>query len=176
MRFQTIRSPRKNRSFELVLRAFQSTLSDSFWNTMHKTSLLNNKSPIKSVLCWRTAVEEQSSGSTCFVRVLCHPGYGDAADFRVTEAQQESSVGFGHQHVLSLLFIHKAKNRPGTYKHTNTWTQTSMHKRMFTQTKADRLLSYVYCSVSSWFVYKGLHDMDDWGLNKNRQAENTRES
>lgn len=64
-------------------------------------------------------MEKQSNGSTCFVRVLCDPGYGDATNFRVTEAQQEGSVGFGHQHVLSLLFIHKAKNRPETYKHTN---------------------------------------------------------
>lgn len=68
-------------------------------------------------------MEKQSNGSTCFVRVLCDPGYGDATDFRVTEAQQEGSVGFGHQHVLSLLFIHKAKNRP---------EDIQAHKRMNT--------------------------------------------
>lgn len=50
--------------------------------------------------------------STRFVRVLCHPGDGDAPDLRVTEAEQEGPVGLGHQHVLGLLFIHKAQDRP----------------------------------------------------------------
>lgn len=82
------------------------------------------------------SVEEQSNGSTCFVRVLCHPGYGDATDFRVTEAQQEGSVGFGHQHVLSLLFIHKAKNCSGKYKHTSTREHKRTQKRAFAHREA----------------------------------------
>lgn len=49
---------------------------------------------------------------TCFVGILCHPGDGDPADLRVAEAQQESAVGFGHEHVLSLLLVDKAQDGP----------------------------------------------------------------
>lgn len=54
-----------------------------------------------------------SSAPTCFVGILGHPGDGDPSDLRVAEAQQESAVGFGHEHVLSLLLVHKAQNGPG---------------------------------------------------------------
>lgn len=49
---------------------------------------------------------------TCFVGILGHPGDGDPSDLRVAEAQQESAVGFGHEHVLSLLLVHKAQYGP----------------------------------------------------------------
>lgn len=47
---------------------------------------------------------------TCFVRVFCHPGNCDSSDLRVTEAQKEGTVGFGHQHILSLLLVHEAQD------------------------------------------------------------------
>lgn len=46
---------------------------------------------------------------TCFVRIFCHPGNRNPSDLRVAEAQQESAVGFGHEHVLSLLLVHKTQ-------------------------------------------------------------------
>lgn len=46
---------------------------------------------------------------TCFVRIFCHPGNRNPSDLRVAEAQQESAVGFGHEHVLSLLLVHEAQ-------------------------------------------------------------------
>jgi len=54
---------------------------------------------------------------TCLVGVLCHPGDGDASDLGVAESQQEGAVGFGHQHVLSLLLVHEAEDGPR--QHTN---------------------------------------------------------
>lgn len=69
-------------------------------------------------LCKYTLRNETSR--TCFVGVLCHPCDGDASYLRVTEAQQERAVRFGHQHVLSLLLVHKAQDRPETHTHTNT--------------------------------------------------------
>lgn len=51
-----------------------------------------------------------SESHTCFVWIFCHPGNCNPSDLRVTKAQKESAVGFGHQHVLSLLLVHKAQN------------------------------------------------------------------
>lgn len=47
---------------------------------------------------------------TCFVRVFCDPCNSDASNFRVTEAQEECAIWFGHQHVLSLLLVQKTQN------------------------------------------------------------------
>lgn len=47
---------------------------------------------------------------TCFVRIFSHPGYCYSSYLRVTKAQKESTVGFGHQHVLGLLLVHKAQD------------------------------------------------------------------
>lgn len=69
--------------------------------------------------------EEKSESLTRFVGVLCHPRDGDAPDLRVTKAQEEGTVGFGHQHVLCLLLVYKAEDCP-MRTHTNTHLVTAI--------------------------------------------------
>ena len=66
--------------------------------------------PYNHTRCNRALKAEQCG--TCFVGVLSHPGNSDASDLRVTESQQEGAVGFGQQHVLSLLLVDKAQDGP----------------------------------------------------------------
>lgn len=47
---------------------------------------------------------------TCFVRIFCHPGNCNSSNFRITKAQEEGTVGFRHEHILSLLLVHKAQD------------------------------------------------------------------
>lgn len=60
---------------------------------------LNEKMTPREILC-----------HTWFVRIFSHPGYCYSSYLRVTKAQKESAVGFGHQHVLGLLLVHKAQD------------------------------------------------------------------
>lgn len=83
----------------------------------------------KCVLCGSSALYMYQSQKaeplrTWFVGVFCHPGDGDASNLRVAEPQQESAVGFGHQHVLCLLLVYKAQNGPA-----DTHSYTLKHHR-----------------------------------------------
>ncbi len=170
MRFQTILSPMKNKhthreSFELVLRVFKAPK----WFVLKYHNVPIMQQYYKAQLS-QVCVEERQWRS----KVMVLPAL---LGFSATQAmvmppiseslKRNRKVPLGLDISMSWACCLFTKPRIAL-RHTNAWTQTLNHKRMFTHTNTERLLSCVYCSASSWFVYKGLQDMTTGGWTRKR--------